>query len=98
MLYSITKNRILRNIFSWHKLSYEVYNFWNQFCNGGCYGHLLGTMTFQYGGYFAFKLIVLDNGVGDPIFYFMKHFSIVFSKFKKFGNGNKFLEKHMMFF
>ena len=28
----------------------------------------MATMTFQYGGYFAFKLILLQNNVGDPHF------------------------------
>ena len=29
-------------------------------------------MTFQYGRYFAFKLILLENNVGDPHFYFIR--------------------------
>ena len=32
----------------------------------------MATMTFQYGGYFAFKLILLENNAGDPNFLFYK--------------------------
>ena len=28
----------------------------------------MATMTFQDGGYFAFKLILLENNAGDPHF------------------------------
>ena len=38
----------------------------------------MATMTFQYGGYFAFKLILLQNNAGYPDFYCIKHCSILF--------------------
>ena len=39
----------------------------------------MATMTFQYGGYFAFKLILFENNAGyTPILYCIKHCSILF--------------------
>ena len=33
----------------------------------------MGTMTFQYGGYFSFKLVYLENEFGDPHFFILKN-------------------------
>jgi hypothetical protein len=34
----------------------------------------MATMTSQYGGYFWFKVILLENKVGNPLFYFINYF------------------------
>ena len=56
----------------------------------------MAMMTFQYGGYFtAFKLILLENNAGYPIFYCIKHCSILFrsilASLKKFCNAEHFV-------
>ena len=75
-------------VFSLHKLLYEVQNFFKiRFVTAVA----MATMTFHYGGYFAFKLILLEKNVGDPHFYCIKHCSMLFrsilASLKKFCHG-----------
>ena len=62
----------------------------------------MATMTFQYGGYFAFNLILLENNAGDP--HFLLHKTLYhtvwmyFGKFKKLYNAKNFRIRKTSFF